>query len=236
MIDFGFCEEKIAPAYVIITYSRKLSEYQKHVRRRQIEQARILLKSREPNAEEIPDVRRYIRKKDKNEETQEGSFVLDTEQIAKDEKVDGFYGIITNRILHDENGKLLHDEIVRILEIVDRRYRMEEFFRIPGAYLDMENVKKKDSIIPPLLICYTGFLVFRLLERLLDEKGNHFTIGQMISTLNALNVINVDDLFYMADYDGGEMLNALEFIAHLSLDKMYYQPKELNKIVRELLK
>ena len=41
-------------------------------------------------------------------------------------------------------------------------------------------------------------------------------------------------LYYMALYNEGGVLRALERYANLQLDRMYYLPKTLNKIVRSI--
>lgn len=44
-----------------------------------------------------------------------------------------------------------------------------------------------------------------------------------------MNISNVKDRFYQADYTGGNVLNALCNTFKLQLDKKYYLPKNLKK-------
>ncbi len=51
-----------------------------------------------------------------------------------------------------------------------------------------------------------------------------------------MNVVNVHDLYYIAVYQGSNTLTALEKDMPLLLDRKYYQPKDLTKIIKKLLK
>ncbi len=50
------------------------------------------------------------------------------------------------------------------------------------------------------MISYTALLIYRLLENLLEEKGYHFTINEILSTLKNMTVSNRDNLFYESCY------------------------------------
>ena len=65
---------------------------------------------------------------------------------------------------------------------------------------------------------------------------NVFTTNQLIETLKNMNVVNIHDLYYMAVYQGSKTLNALEKVIQLLLDRKYYQPKELARIIKKLTK
>jgi hypothetical protein len=86
------------------------------------------------------------------------------------------------------------------------------------------------------MICYTALLVYRLLEAKLDDAGTHFTINRILQTLRNMNVANAHDLYYMATYDGSRVCTAFNDLFGLGLDRRYYQPKDLNKKIRNILK
>ena len=73
---------------VIVTFSRKSFEYQRHIRNQQIERARKLLENLNPEEyrKGPNDVTRFIRKKG----TSKDQYELDLEKIAEEEKYDGF--------------------------------------------------------------------------------------------------------------------------------------------------
>ena len=93
-----------------------------------------------------------------------------------------------------------------------------------------------NRIVAHFMICYTALLIYRLLEKLLTDKVQHFTSSQIIETLNNMEVANIEDLCYMSLYDGSKVCDALNFVFDLGLDKKYYQAKDLNKKIKEILK
>lgn len=85
------------------------------------------------------------------------------------------------------------------------------------------------------MICYTALLIYRLLEVKLNrfDKDLHFTTKNIIETLQNMQVANIEDLCYAAQYTGSKALSALEGVFGMGLDKKYYLPKELNKKCRK---
>ncbi|MGN1338292.1 MAG: IS1634 family transposase, partial [Candidatus Coprovivens sp.] len=101
---------------IIITYSRKMAEYQKNIRNKQIERAKVLLEKGVDDIRKGPnDVARFIKSDTKK------TFYLDKDRIALEEKYDGFYAIATN---------LIKDEAKDIIEINSQRYKIEDCFRV----------------------------------------------------------------------------------------------------------
>ena len=78
---------------IIITYSRKMAEYQKIIRNKQIERAKILISKGVDDIRKGPnDIARFI----KNANEKKNTYVLDQDRIEQEEKFDGFYAIATN--------------------------------------------------------------------------------------------------------------------------------------------
>lgn len=204
---------------IIITYSRKMAEYQKIIRNKQIERAKILISKGVDDIRKGPnDIARFI----KNANEEKNTYVLDQDRIEQEEKFDGFYAIATN---------LLNDSAKEIFEINDQRYKIEDCFRVLKTNFDARPVYHRldNRIVAHFMICYTSLLIYRSLEKKLKEKGYHFTINEILTTLKNMNISNVKDRFYQADYTGGNVLNALCNTFKLQLDKKYYLPKNLKK-------
>lgn len=204
---------------IIITYSRKMAEYQKIIRNKQIERAKILISKGVDDIRKGPnDIARFI----KNANEKKNTYVLDQDRIEQEEKFDGFYAIATN---------LLNDSAKEIFEINDQRYKIEDCFRVLKTNFDARPVYHRldNRIVAHFMICYTSLLIYRLLEKKLKEKGYHFTTNEILTTLKNMNISNVKDRFYQADYAGGNVLNALCNTFKLQLDKKYYLPKNLKK-------
>ena len=216
---------------IIITFSRKVMEYQRSVRSRQIERAKKLLELKDP--EEIKkgpnDVKRFLKRtaKTKSGETAVVEYILDQDKIAEEEKYDGYYAVATN----------LQDHAKDILAVSNKRYQIEECFRIMKTNFDGRpvNHRLQERIKAHFLICYTALLVYRLLEARLDDQGTHVTASNLITTLKNMNVANVHDIEYMAIYNGSKALDALTRLTMLPLDRLHYRPKELNSMIKKFL-
>ena len=216
---------------IIITFSRKAMEYQRHIRNAQIERARDILKYRD--AEEIKkgphDVTRFIKRTSVTEDGEKAVdyYEIDQSVIDEEEKYDGYYAIATN----------LDDDAKDILNIDSQRYKIEDCFRILKTNFSARPVyhSKKNRIIAHFMVCYTALLIYRLLECKLDQYGTHFTTDNILDTLRNMNVSNSQDMYYTAAYRGSQVCTALNGLYGLGLDKKYYQPKELNKKIKKLL-
>lgn len=248
LIDLGLYDEKkfkngktkqvkvkgLLPQKLIITFSRKMMEYQRYIRNRQIERAKNLLKNIDPETyKKGPnDVTRFIKRnsKGKNGEKAVDQYVLDLELIAEEEKYDGFYAVATNLDIA-ETPAAMKTDVGQILDISAQRYKIEDCFRLMKTNFSSRPVyhRNKPRIIAHFMICYTALLIFRLLQKKLDLAGYHFTPNDIVETLQNMQVTDINDLFYTATYEGSQILTALNTIYPLSqLDRKYYQPKDLN--------
>ena len=246
LIDLGLTEEKkykngnvrqvkvkgLLKQKLIITFSRKMMEYQRYIRNRQIERAEALLKNLDPETyrKGPHDVTRFIKRtsKGKSGEKAVDRYSIDRQLIAEEEKYDGFYAIATN----------LDDEAQTIVDISAKRHRIEDCFRVMKTNFSGRPVyhRRQDRIIAHFMICYTALLIYRLLEKKLDDNGEHFTTENIIETLQNMSVANVQDMYYMATYTGSRALTAINGIIPLDLDRKNYLPKELNKKIRKISK
>lgn len=208
--------------YIIVTFSRKMMEYQRTIRERQLERAKKLLRLKDP--EKIKkgpnDIRRFL----KNTSSDTANYVLDMDKIHEEEKCDGFYAVATN----------LDDSAKDILAVAQNRYKIEDCFRIMKTNFDARPVflRKPERIRAHFLICYTALLIYRLMECKLDDNLTHVTTSNLIKTLRNMNVVNMDDMYYKSIYSGSQALDALERCFELQLNRKYYRPSDLNKIVK----
>lgn len=212
--------------YIIVTFSRKMMEYQRTIRERQLERAKKLLRLKDP--EKIKkgpnDIRRFL----KNTSSDTANYVLDMDKIHEEEKYDGFYAVATN----------LDDSAKDILAVAQNRYKIEDCFRIMKTNFDARPVflRKPERIRAHFLICYTALLIYRLMECKLDDNLTHVTTSNLIKTLRNMNVVNMDDMYYKSIYSGSQVLDALERCFELQLNRKYYRPSDLNKIVKKFSK
>ena len=98
------------------------------------------------------------------------------------------------------------------------------------------NHRLTERIRAHFLICYTALLFYRLMEAKLDDQNTHVTTTDLLITLKNMNVANIRDMEYMALYNGSKTLDALIRLTLLPLDRLHYKPKELNKMIKNLLR
>ena len=235
-VDLGLFEEKIfkngntktvkskaiLKQKIIITYSRKMAEYQKNIRNKQIERAKALLARGVDDIRKGPnDIARFIKC------TNRTLYTLDQDRIDLEEKYDGFYAIATN---------LLEDDPKDIIEINSQRYKIEDCFRVLKTNFDARPVHHRldKRIVAHFMICYTALLIYRLLEKQLKDKKYDFTINEILTTLKNMNVSNRDGLFYEAEFTSSKVCTALNDLFNFGLDKKYYQNSELTKLVKKI--
>lgn len=243
-VDVGLYEEKvykngktqmvkskaILKQRIIVTFSRKMMEYQRHIRNAQIERAKKILGTK--NVEDIKkgahDVTRFIKRTStgKNGEKASDHYAIDQSVIGREEKYDGYYAVATN----------LKDDAKAILEINSKRHKIEDCFRILKTNFNARPVyhRNRKRIIAHFMVCYTALLIYRLLENKLDQYGTHFSTESILETLRNMNVINTQDAFYAATYKGSQVCTSLNGVFDLGLDKKYYLPKELNKKIKKI--
>jgi len=242
--DLGLYEEKackngtikkvkskaVVPQKIIVSFSRKMMEYQRFIRNRQIERAKKLLTKLDPETYKkgANDITRFIKR---TTSTSSGEKAVDTyelnqEAINEEEKYDGFYAVATN----------LEDSAKYILEISSNRYKIEDCFRIMKTNFSARPVfhQNRERIVAHFMVCYTALLIYRILEKKLDMYGTHFTVENVIETLNNMQVANLEDVCYMSTYNNSQVLTSLNAIFNLELDKKYYQPKDLNKKIKKI--
>lgn len=244
--DLGLYEEKegkngsvrkikskaVVPQKIIVSFSRKMMEYQRYIRNRQIDRAKKLLKNLDPETyKKGPhDVTRFIKRTSstKSGEKITDQYTIDQSVIEEEEKYDGFYAVATN----------LDDSAKDILEVSANRYKIEDCFRMMKTNFSARPVfhQKRERIIAHFMICYTALLIYRLMEKKLDLHGTHYTADTLIETMKSMDVANIEDMCYMSTYTSSDACTALNAITGLGLDKKYYQPKELNKKIKIILK
>ena len=106
--------------------------------------------------------------------------VLDHDTIAEEAKYDGFYAVCTN----------LDDDHAVIAKINHNRWEIEESFRIMKSEFKARSVYLHDDnrIEAHFLTCFISLLIYRLLEKKLDDK---ITCDEIISTIRNMNVTTV---------------------------------------------
>lgn len=196
------CEDGLEQK-LIVTYSVKYRDYQRTIRQGQIERARKLmtanpakLKKANPN-----DYKRFIAKKNitvEGEIADKEFYRIDDDKIKSEEAFDGFYGVCTN----------LDDEPAIIIKINHRRWEIEECFRIMKSEFKARPIylKRDDRIKAHFTTCFLSLMLYRVLEKKLDEK---FTCSEMIQGLRDLRFLEIPKEGYLPAYTRTDFTDAL---------------------------
>ncbi len=188
---------------LIVTYSIKFKEYQRHIRNRQIERAAKLIDSSPSSLKKHRqnDYKRFITKTtvtDDGEIAEHDLFHLNQDIIAKEETFDGFYGVCTN----------LEDDAAAIAKINHKRWEIEECFRLLKTDFRARPVylSRDDRIKAHFTTCFLSLTLFRYLEKRLDET---FTSSEIIDQLRNMNFYSVPGEGYIPTYTRTDLTDHL---------------------------
>lgn len=214
---------------MIITYSPKYAAYQRQIRKQQVERAmKMVQEGKSRKQRKNPhDPGRFVGKIAVTNDGEKAhlEYYLDEEKIAEEARFDGFYAICTD--LWDDDPK----EIIRISE---RRWQIEECFRIMKTEFSARPVyvQREDRIKAHFLICFLALLVYRLLEKKLDEKnpGKKYTCSEILSTLKEMNFASVEEQGFMPLYERTELTDALHEICGFRTDYQFISKSKMREI------
>jgi transposase len=211
---------------LIVTYSLKYRNYQRKIRGLQIERAKNII---ETNPQKLSkknqnDCRRFITT---NNITKDGeianiqSHCIDKDLIKSEEQFDGFYGVCTN----------LEDEVSVITRINRKRWEIEECFRIMKSEFKARPVylSKDDRIKAHFTICYLSLIIYRFLEKRLQEK---FTFSQVIRGLREMNFYKSGHDGYVPVYTRSDLTDSLHETFKFRTDYQILTPRKVNEIIK----
>ena len=179
---------------LIVTYSVKYQEYQKNIRNNQINRAKkiidqnpkILSKAKQNDPKRFIKTTTYT---DSGEVAENSAYSIDQSIIDEEAKYDGLYAVCTN----------LEDTVEEIIEINHRRWEIEESFRIMKSDFKSRPVyhSKDEMIKAHFITCFLSLIVYRYLEKKLDEK---YTAPEIIETLRAMDIKQENHDSYSPNY------------------------------------
>ncbi len=209
---------------LIVTYSIKYRNYLRSIRNRQVERARkaVAAGAKAVERKRQNDPKRFIKV---NHATKDGDVAeqaachIDEDAIAKEEQYDGFYAVCTS----------LEDGPEPIIKVNQRRWEIEECFRIMKSEFQARPVylKLQDRIIAHFITCFISLIVYRYLERKLD---NRYTVGQIIDTLQEMNFIKYEGKGYQPTYTRTELTDALHEAFGFCTSREIVPVKKMKKI------
>nr|WP_300815632.1 IS1634 family transposase [uncultured Acetatifactor sp.] len=214
--------------HLIVSFSLKYKNYQRKIRKGQIERAQKLIdtgqykqRSKKPN-----DPHRFIARETSTKDGEICSremVYLNAAVIQEEELYDGFYAVCTNL---DDMGV---DEIVRINK---KRWEIEECFRIMKTDFKARPVylRTEEHIRAHFITCFISLVIYRLLEKELQEA---YTCEEIINTLrNMVTARPGEKMGYTPVYTRTDLTDALHETAGFRTDYQIITDVNMRKVIR----
>ena len=224
-----FSENGLEQRY-IITFSLKYLTYQRTLRNEQIERARKALQSGDKSERSRQtDYKRFIIRTavtSDGEVAEQKVYGLNEERIAEEEKYDGYYAVATN----------LEDSAAEIIRINNRRWEIEESFRIMKTEFSARPVylSRNDRIIAHFTTCFLSLTLFRYMEKRL---GHTYTCCNILNQLKAMKFYRANEN-YIPVYTRTDLTDRLhdafgfrtdyQIIPHAAMKKIINTSKKKN--------
>lgn len=213
---------------LIVTYSIKYRNYQQQIRNSQIERAKQAIENNSIKLDKCNqnDYKRFV---NKTNITKDGEIAntkvlsLNTEQIEKEEKFDGFYGVCTN----------LDDNAEEIIKINQRRWEIEECFRIMKSEFKARPVylQRDDRITAHFTTCFLSLVLYRFLEKRLEEK---YTCSEIIETIRNMNLTKINEIGYIPSYTRTDITDILHDKFNFRTDNEITKNSKMKKILNNI--
>jgi transposase len=115
------------------------------------------------------------------------ALVLDTDKIASDEQMDGYYCLITNELDRTASD---------IIDIYRGLWRIEETFRVTKSTLEARPVyvSRRDRICAHFLTCYIALVILRLIQA---DLAWEYSAEQVAADIAAINGTLMKKNYYL---------------------------------------
>ena len=215
---------------IIVTFSIKYRNYHRTIRNSQIERAQKTIDTNPTKLKKCNqnDYKRFIEKTNctaDGEIAEKEIYSINTQLIFKEETFDGFYAVCTN----------LDDDPSEIIKVNNRRWEIEECFRIMKSEFKARPVylSRQDRIIAHFTTCFIALIIYRLLEKKLNEK---YTCCEIIKGLKDMNFYEIKGDGYIPTYTRTDFTDALHETFDFHTDYQIVNTSQMKKIFKETKK
>lgn len=219
---------------LIITYSIKYKHFMQKKRERDLERAKRLIKSKKLKKGDLKkknDITRYIKVTSttaNGELATNTDYELDQEEINCQSMYDGFYAVSTS---FDKEKKSARE----IADINHGRWEIEESFRILKSEFRARPVfvHTEEHITAHFIICFMALLVFRILEKFVNEgKEQPFTAQQIVYELRQMRVTKADR-FYCGSFMRTDFTDTLKDLMGMKFDCEFITKGLMSKNIKQ---
>lgn len=215
---------------LIVTFSVKYQEYQKNIRNNQINRAKKIIETNPRKLKKVNsnDSKRFIKTTNITEDgelAEKCIYKIDQNIIDEESKYDGLYAVCTN----------LEDSVEDIIKVNHRRWEIEESFRIMKTDFKSRPVyhTKDEMIKAHFMTCYLALVLYRYVEKKLDEK---YTTSDIIETLREMNMKLEDNSSYIPNYIRTDLTDDLHSKFNFRTDFQAISLKNITKIIAQTKK
>ena len=115
---------------------------------------------------------------------------LDEDKIAEEEKLDGYYAIVTSEMEKTDS---------EIIDIYRGLWRIEETFKVTKSELDDRPVyvSTKEHIEAHFLTCYLALVLCRVLQHKIDKK---YSVEKILESLGKCCCFNLEENIYRFNF------------------------------------
>ena len=228
--DNGTTKTAVIEQQLVVSYSIKYRDYLRSIRDGQVERAEKIVRAGETvcGKKRQNDPRRFIKTDhatDAGEAAEKSVSFIDRSVIEYEAQYDGFYAVCTN----------LEDGPETIVKVNKRRWEIEECFRIMKTDFEARPVyvKRQDRILAHFMTCFIALIVYRYLEKKLDER---YTVDQIISTLQEMDFMKYEGKGYQPVYTRTELTDALHEAFGFCTSKQIIPIKKMRNICSQTKK
>ena len=156
---------------------------------------------------------------------EETYYSINQSVIDEEVKYDGLYAVCTN----------LEDKVQDIIKVNHQRWEIEESFRIMKTEFNARPVfhSSEEAIKAHFLICFLSLIIYRYLEKKLDNK---YTVGEIIDTLKDMNLKKDTIEAYSPNYIRTDLTDDLHEKFGFRTDFEVIREKNLKKICKQTKK
>ena len=211
---------------LLVSYSIKYRDYQRRIRENQINRALQAIRTGQGKLSHTNqnDYKRFITQTHctpDGEVAGNTSYGLNEEAIGKEAAYDGFYAVCTS----------LSDDASGIIQINKRRWEIEECFRIMKSEFKARPVylSRDDRIQAHFMTCFLSLILYRTLEKRLDER---FCCEDIIGQLKDMNFQHIKGAGYVPCYTRTDLTDALHDAFGFRTDFEIVTQKQMKSVLK----
>lgn len=246
----GEKEELTINERCIVFYSKKYADKAKRDRAKAVEKARKIAENPKLRAKmKLKGAAKYLDTLHYDQEgeiinTAKDDVVFDEAKLAEEEKLDGYYVIMTNVIgigpeekpfkqksRYTKDGFFQLNRRVSDTDVIDmykRLWKIEESFRVTKSTLQARPVflSREDHIEAHFLVCFTALTIMRILEHLSEGA---YGADRIAKSLRQASGSCLENGYYLFDYYD-EVLRDLGSASNLDFSRKYLTNGEIRSM------